>query len=320
MDKQLAPSWHQGEVTMQQRAGTDKRMADIGPKFIRQYLPQQHRDFFESLSMIFIGYAIQPLHTNAAVLFGAPGFVQSITDTELVINTQYSMGDVINDHLNVGDRIGLLGIVFETKRRNRINGVITDINQKSIRVKVLQSYGNCPKYIQPKAFIPNRNYGEFSRSTRSQLSQTDKQLITNADTFFIGSCFDDGQQLNNRGADISHRGGPAGFVSINPQGQLLINDYAGNGFFNTLGNLLENPIASLLFCDWQQGHALHITVSSQIIWQDVEQAGSAEFVNTTDTLNKDTVTQTERTLCFTPLKVEQLTNGLAYLQANLLKK
>ncbi|WP_137226073.1 pyridoxamine 5'-phosphate oxidase family protein [Shewanella sp. MEBiC00475] len=316
MDKQLAPSWHQGELTMQQRAGTEKRMAEIGPKFIRQYLPQQHRDFFESLSMIFIGYAEQPLHTNASVLFGTPGFVQSITETELVINTQYSMGDFINDHLNVGDRIGLLGIVFETKRRNRINGVITDINQKSIRVKVLQSYGNCPKYIQPKALLPNSDYGEFSRTTRSQLSQADRLLITNADAFFIGSRFDDGQQLNNRGADISHRGGPAGFVSINEQGQLLVNDYVGNGFFNTLGNLLENPIASLLFCDWQQGHALHITVSSQIMWQDIEQIGSAELANTTDIQSKNAVALTERTLCFAPLKVEQLTNGLAYRQTN----
>lgn len=316
MDKQLAPSWHQGELTIQQRVGTDKRMADIGPKFIRQYLPQQHRDFFESLSMIFIGYADQPLHTNASVLFGAPGFIESSTDTELIINTQYSMGDFINQDLNVGDRIGLLGIVFETKRRNRINGIITEINQKSIRVNVLQSYGNCPKYIQPKTFIPNRNYGEFSRSTRYQLSLTDKQLITNADTFFISSRFDDGQQLNNRGADISHRGGPAGFVSMNEQGQLLVNDYVGNGFFNTLGNLLENPFASLLFCDWQQGHALHITVTSQIIWQDIKQKNSAELANITDIQSKDVVTQTGRTLCFTPLKVEQLINGLAYRQAN----
>ncbi|MCL1114417.1 pyridoxamine 5'-phosphate oxidase family protein [Shewanella basaltis] len=311
MNKPLAPSWHQGELAIQQRAGTDKRMADIGPKFIRQYLPQQHRDFFESLSMLFIGYAEQPLHTRASVLFGTPGFVQCVSDTELLINTQHSMGDFIHAHLAVGDRIGILGIVFTSKRRNRVNGMITDINQKSIRVTVLQSYGNCPKYIQPIAFMANQDYGKFMSSTKRQLSQADKHLITHADTFFIASGFEDGQQLNNRGADISHRGGPQGFVSINEQGQLMVNDYPGNGFFNTLGNLLENPIASLLFCDWQHGHALHINVSSQIIWQHVPHVDGAD-VNTT------AGTQTERTLCFTPLNVEQFVNGLAYRQANLL--
>jgi len=312
MDNALAPSWHQGELRVQKRAGTDKRMADIGPKFIREFMPRQHRDFFQSQAMLFIGYTGNQAHTYASVLFGVPGFIQSPTETELVINTQSSMGDFIADNVNVGDRIGLLGIEFDSKRRNRVNGIITDINQKNIKVRVLQSYGNCPKYIQPKTFAANRHYGQFNTTAGVQLSQTDRQIITAADTFFIASSFNDGQQFNNRGADISHRGGPAGFVSINAEGQLLVDDYVGNGFFNTLGNLQENPIASLLFCDWQQGNALQIKVSSQILWQE-----DATQENTAVTQKEgSTTTKTARTLCFTPLKIERLGNGLAYRQAN----
>ncbi|PKG56473.1 MULTISPECIES: pyridoxamine 5'-phosphate oxidase family protein [unclassified Shewanella] len=296
MDNELAPSWHKGEIAVQQRAGTDKRMAAVGPKFIRQFMPQQHRDFYQSQSMIFIGYSDHQSDICASVLFGSPGFIQSPSEVELVINTQQSLGDVIGDNLSVGDRIGLLGIQFDTKRRNRINGIITDVTQKYIRVEVLQSFGNCPKYIQPKKFAANRHYGEFAVDTRAQLSETDRQLITGADTFFIASSFNDGERLNNRGADISHRGGSAGFVSINAAGQLLVPDYVGNGFFNTLGNLLENPTASLLFCDWQQGGVLQITVTSEIIWHDE-------------------TSPAERTLCFTPIKVEQIANGLAYIEA-----
>ena len=177
------------------------------------------------------------------------------------------------------------------------------INQKSITIKVLQSFGNCPKYIQPKIFKANHLYGDFFTETRAQLNEVDKQLIRDADTFFIASSFDDGKALSNRGVDMSHRGGEAGFVTMNARGQLLVEDYYGNGFFNTLGNLLHNPIASLLFFDWKKGHILQLTVSSEILWDDKEQTDPTENTNA------------ERTLRFTILKVDFINNGLAYLQA-----
>ena len=302
MNKLVVNSWHQGELSVQKRAGTAQKMAEIGPKFIREFMPQQHRDFFQSLSMIYIGYSDSKSETRASLLFGEPGFITSSSETTLQINTQYSLNDFNNNHLNVGDRIGLLGIEFISKRRNRLNVIITDINQKNIQVKVLQSYGNCPKYIQPKILVTNPHYDAQSTSSTVSLTQNIQELIINADAFFIASRFDDGQALNNRGVDISHRGGVAGFITINEKGQLLVPDYVGNGFFNTLGNLLENPIASLLFCDWQQGHAYQITVSSEILWS--EQSLQSIQVNTQQ--------KTARTLCFTPIKIEKLTDSLAY--------
>ena len=302
MNKLVVNSWHQGELSVQKRAGTAQKMAEIGPKFIREFMPQQHRDFFLSLSMIYIGYSDSKSETRASLLFGEPGFITSSSETTLQINTQYSLNDFNNNHLNVGDRIGLLGIEFISKRRNRLNVIITDINQKNIQVKVLQSYGNCPKYIQPKILVTNPHYDTQSTSSTVSLTQNIQELIINADAFFIASRFDDGQALNNRGVDISHRGGVAGFITINEKGQLLVPDYVGNGFFNTLGNLLENPIASLLFCDWQQGHAYQITVSSEILWS--EQRLQSIQVNTQQ--------KTARTLCFTPIKIEKLTDSLAY--------
>ena len=134
MANDLLNVWHQGELAVQQKAGTDKRMAEIGGKFIREFMPQQHRDFFQSLSMIFIGYSDYYSGINAGIFFGALNFIQSPSASELVINTQYSLGNMSKEDLNVGDRVGLLGIEFNTKRRNRINGIITDVSQKSIRI------------------------------------------------------------------------------------------------------------------------------------------------------------------------------------------
>ena len=116
MNNEQTPSWHGGELTIQQRVGTANRMAEIGPKFIREFMPEQHREYFESLSMLFIGYTDHYSIPRASVLFGSPGFIESPTETELVINTQNSMGDAIHQQLIVGDRIGLVGVMFDNKR------------------------------------------------------------------------------------------------------------------------------------------------------------------------------------------------------------
>jgi hypothetical protein len=36
---------------------------------------------------------------------------------------------------------------------------------------------------------------------------------------------------SSRGVDVSHRGGPAGFVHCNDKRRLIVPDSTGNGFF-----------------------------------------------------------------------------------------
>ena len=56
---------------------------------------------------------------------------------------------------------------------------------------------------------------------------------------------------------MSHRGGKPGFVGV--QGDTLaIPDFRGNRFYNTLGNLLGDPRAGLLFVDFASGDILQI--------------------------------------------------------------
>ena len=68
MSNNLVSVWHQGELTIQDMVGTTERMAELGPKFIREYMPIEHREFFQSLSMLFIGYTDNFSHINASVL------------------------------------------------------------------------------------------------------------------------------------------------------------------------------------------------------------------------------------------------------------
>jgi len=81
MTNNLRSVWHEGELTVQKLMGTDKLMADIGPKFIREFMPLQHREFFESLTMILIGFNDHHSDIHASVLFGCAGFIQSTSES-----------------------------------------------------------------------------------------------------------------------------------------------------------------------------------------------------------------------------------------------
>ena len=67
------------------------------------------------------------------------------------------------------------------------------------------------------------------------------------------------------GIDISHRGGKAGFIRVLDDKTLSLPDYPGNRFFNTLGNLLEDPTAGLLLIDFETGHILQLTGTCDIV-------------------------------------------------------
>jgi hypothetical protein len=48
-------TWHEGERALQSRAGIGERMAEIGPRVVRDHMPDQHRGFFAQLPFLIAG-------------------------------------------------------------------------------------------------------------------------------------------------------------------------------------------------------------------------------------------------------------------------
>jgi len=171
--------------------------------------------------------------------------------------------------LAVGRHLGLLGIEPHTRRRNRMNGVVESISATGFSVRVQQSFGNCPKYIQARKpeFVP-RVGGVVSRSP--VLDADAVRALRSADTFFIASAYPAGESdARAHGIDVSHRGGNPGFIRVE-DGVLRIPDYVGNNFFNTLGNLAINPRAGVLVVDFASGDLLFFAATAEILWSGVE--------------------------------------------------
>src|SRR5205085_112058 len=152
-------------------------------------------------------------------------------------------------------------------RRNRLNGWLHAAPDGGWDVAVGQSFGNCPKYIHPREamWLPAGSGTEVVDGTA--LDAGARAITERADTFFIATAHPQARSTRERahGVDVSHRGGPAGFVTVDATGDLLVPDYVGNSFFNTLGNLQLEPRCGLLFIDFATGERVHLACRAFVL-------------------------------------------------------
>lgn len=264
--------FHAGELAMQARIGAQARMDKQGRRVIREYLPDQHRQFYTQLPYVIAGTVDAMGNPWASILVGKPGFVSSPSDRTLLIAAQPLYGDPLRTTLADGIDIGFLGIELHTRRRNRINGVVQATAADSFEVRVGQSFGNCPQYIQARMF----QLEEYDPTAPKPIQEievlgtAERNLITQADTFFIATAYQAESAGAASGVDVSHRGGKPGFVRIDDNHTLTTPDFSGNSHFNTFGNLELNPRAGLLFVDFAQGNLLYLTGIAKVIWEGDE--------------------------------------------------
>lgn len=270
-----APSpFHRGEQKIQSRFGVREQIENIGQQFIRDYLPDEHRQFYSQLPMLPVGSMDKSGRPWASVLVGRPGFMHSPDPRTLEIHARPLFGDPLHENLTEGVQLGLLGIEYATRRRNRLNGAVSLMEEACLTISVGQSFGNCPQYIQARNFeiLSAVDHPDESRPTRRLQSFDDRsqEIISRADHFYIATHASATTGDVIHGVDVSHRGGKPGFVRIDDDKTLTFPDFSGNYHFNTLGNILLNPLAGLLFIDFEDGDLLYLTCSAEIIWDSEE--------------------------------------------------
>jgi uncharacterized protein len=244
--------FHAGERAAQARAGAAPRTAAI-----RDWMPDQHRQFFAALPFVVAATIDKDGWPIATILAGPPGFTSSPDARTLRIAALPDRDDPAAPWLKPGAPIGLLGIDFATRRRNRANGVIAD-TQCGLVVAVRESFGNCPQYIHIRIIETNHAVPQ-APELMDRLDPSGRDAIAAADTLFVAT------SGGAEGVDISHRGGKPGFAHVD-QDTLTIPDIAGNRYFNTLGNMMLDPRAVLLFPDFSGGDLLQVQGRTEIVW------------------------------------------------------
>jgi predicted pyridoxine 5'-phosphate oxidase superfamily flavin-nucleotide-binding protein len=272
------PPFHTGEREAQRRAGFLVSRAPI-----RDRLPEQHRTFFAAQPFLLIAGMAADGSLAETVLTGEPGFISSPDPQTLRIEALPDSRDPFCALMAEAAAVGMLGIDFLTRQRNRVNGRIISVSCTGFTVAVGQSFGNCAKYIQARGITAKPAGNTAPRHDIEFFVGLDgeaRNFIRAADTFLVASSSGPGAVANG-GIDISHRGGLPGFIGVEGN-RLRIPDFAGNRYFNTLGNFLRHPEAALLLIDFASGDLLHLTGTAAVDWAPAARPSTAERSWTVD--------------------------------------
>jgi len=231
--------------------------------------PEGNVEFYAKLPFVVLGSVDPKGDAWATFLEGMQRFMFSPTRTTVEIAASPDVTDPASAGMTDGSALGLLGIEMHTRRRNRMNGLL-HTSGKGFIVEVDQSFGNCPRYIQLRDFAFEREPAKAFTGTVEEMSGLDsaaRAAVEAADAFFVASYVD---REDRRQVDVSHRGGRAGFVRVAEDGTLTVPDFGGNLFFATLGNILQNGKAGLLFVDFTTGDMLQMTGDAEVLLESPE--------------------------------------------------
>ena len=262
--------FHAGEQQVQERLGVRDEIEPWARKVVRGYLPDEHRRFYARLPFVVTAARDGRGRPWATLVAGEPGFVRSPDARTLAIDGRPTAGDALEDALSSGADVGLLGIELATRRRNRINGRVSAPGTGGFEVTVDQTFGNCPQYIHEREWRREATGTTPVRRTHDRFSPELRRRIEGADTFFIATGHRGEGESPTFGMDASHRGGEPGFVRVEGERQLVFPDYAGNSHYNTIGNLVMDPLAGMLFVDFERGDLLQLTGRVRIDWDSAE--------------------------------------------------
>jgi uncharacterized protein len=254
-----AVGFHDGERAVQCRAGVLDGAARLSGMLAEPHLDGGMADFLADRDLAMITARDRAGRLWTSPLHGWPGFLVGHGST-LTVRTVPPAGDPLH-RLPEAQPVGVLAIDFAIRRRLRVNGTLVRAGSRELAITADQAYGNCPQYIQQRHVRHDSVEPATSGAARGhdRLEPEDIALITRADTFVLGTVHP------TRGTDTSHRGGPPGFVRVEA-GELWWPDYPGNNLFNSLGNIVADPTAALLFPDFAAGVALQVSGTATVEW------------------------------------------------------
>ena len=238
-------------------------------------LPQRARDMLAASTTLFVASssgADAPGATRGLDIShrgGPAGFASSPDPARLDVAALPAADDPARPYLAAGTAVGMLGVDLGTRRRNRLNGVVAALGVGGFAVDVVQSFGNCPRYIHVRSLVPvDRTPGQVT-AFGADLPQRARDMLAVSTTLFVASSSGADAHGAARGLDISHRGGPAGFARLDGN-VLTVPDYAGNRYFNTLGNFVSEPRAAIVLADIASGDVLQLQGIVDVDWTAAE--------------------------------------------------
>lgn len=254
--------YHEGELAVQELAG-ERELAERHGVGIGASVMRGAWSWLERQQLLALATGTPGGQVWASVWFGARGFVESRDDGQTLLIHRAPLAtlevDPVLPRLSAGAALGVLAIELPTRRRLRINGRVRTLDHEALALDVGEAFANCPKYISKRELSAVAGAAAPAAPAQGvELDEARRATIRRSDTLFVGSLHP------ARGADASHRGGEPGFVRVVDAQTLRIPDYAGNGMYQTLGNLHSSGRAGIVFLDFDGRRLLHVTGTTSL--------------------------------------------------------
>ncbi|MFE3766760.1 pyridoxamine 5'-phosphate oxidase family protein [Streptomyces sp. NPDC059104] len=244
--------YHQGSLAVQERVGVRELAEHVG-RSISPGIRDVAAAFLALQPHLVVGAADGAGRLWASLLTGAPGFARATGPDRIAVRGGLPDGDPLAGALAAdGTRVGTIALDPRTRRRMRLNGTLA-ATPGGFAVAAEEVFSNCPKYLQKRQPLELVAEGPGVLWRGPALTPGQERAVRAADTFFIATA------AGAQGTDASHRGGMPGFVEVLSPTELAWPDYPGNAMFLTLGNLVADDRAGLLFPHWESGALLQLS-------------------------------------------------------------
>ncbi|HEX7735615.1 MAG TPA: pyridoxamine 5'-phosphate oxidase family protein [Ktedonobacteraceae bacterium] len=271
----------QGQQEARTRWGTHESGAEFDRKK-RTFLTDEAREFIaQQVLCVIVGPGPEG-GPRALLLAGQPGFVETpdASTCLIPIDRRYEVTSCIQEIRAqlAGDGVPHVALCFMqhvTRQRLCVQGEVEILPVRSpngvlwLRIRVNMAFFHCAKYIRTRVrglHLPEeREPCQLPDQVRDGLTADVRAFLARQVLCYLCTIDLYGQPA------VNHRGGAAGFLvtmepdRLTPGGVVLLPDYAGNGAFEAIGNILETGKATLLVPSYAEQIALCVVGEAVVL-------------------------------------------------------
>jgi hypothetical protein len=233
--------YHEGQLAIQEEAETSG-VADILSRWVGPI-----EEFAQDADLFLLATRAGG-ELRFTVLAGEPSLVQIVAGPELRLRFHPMWAGVLPR-----GRCGGLAINLPLARRVRLNGEL-EVRDGAVELRPMETFTLCRMYMAPLVSLESEvRVGPARREPIPLDDPWLAALVGRAETAFLASVSPDG------GPDIAHRGGPPGFLALDPaQGRVSWTEFVGDGVFKSAGNIRATGTFTLLIPDFETGDGVEL--------------------------------------------------------------
>ncbi|HXH20524.1 MAG TPA: pyridoxamine 5'-phosphate oxidase family protein [Dehalococcoidia bacterium] len=241
--------YHPGQIEVQSEANT-RRVADMLASWVGPVT-----EFCATADMIILATEGARGRLGFMAVSGQAPVVEVAGPSTVLVPLGGTEAPSIEGTVSAGG----LALNLAMARRARLNGLLSREGD-TLRLEATETFTNCRKYVAPSA--PVETALHFGPVSRSEVTLDDHWLartVGSAETSFLASISPDGI------VDVSHRGGPPGFLRLDPPAaRLEWDEYVGDGMLKSAGNIRATGRFSLLVPDLTSGDAVELSGTASV--------------------------------------------------------